>query len=149
MVAARGLRVILEVQPPLVRLLQSLPGVEQVIAYGDSLPEVDYYCPMMSLPFVFQTRLETIPAQVPYLTVPEQSRNEWRQQMPTADAHILKVGLVWEGKRRDASMELAAADRRRSIDLSLFSHHCAYSASQNQVTGIALCCVCKKNFKKW
>jgi len=118
---ARGLRVVVEVQPPLSRLLKSLPGVEQIIAYGDALPEADYYCPMMSLPLIFSTQLATIPGLVPYLTVSEESQKEWQQRMPTADQNTLKVGIVWAGKRRDASLELAAADGRRSIDPSLFA----------------------------
>lgn len=121
LVAARGWRVIVEVQPPLVRLLQSLPGAYQVIGYGDSLPQVDCYCPMMSLPFVFQTQLATIPAQVPYLTVSPESCHAWQEKMYSDNKTILKVGIVWAGKRRDASLELAVADSRRSMDSALFA----------------------------
>lgn len=115
--AACGLRVVLEVQPPLVKLLQALTGVTDIIAYGDKIPKVDFYCPMMSMPYVFHTMLKTIPSEVPYLKVTENSRLEWQQRMP--GNNLLKVGLVWNGKRRNASLELAAVDRRRSIDPSL------------------------------
>ncbi|MDR3563887.1 MAG: tetratricopeptide repeat protein [Negativicutes bacterium] len=121
LVAARGYQVILEVQPPLVRLLTSLSGPQQVVAYGDPLPAVDYYCPLMSLPFVFHTQLETIPDKIPYLTVPKESRDEWQQRMPAAEHTPLKVGIAWAGKQRNASLELAVTDRRRSIDPSLFA----------------------------
>ncbi|CUH96848.1 hypothetical protein P22_2959 [Propionispora sp. 2/2-37] len=118
--AKLGLRVILEVQPPLVRLLRALDGVSQVLAYGQPLPDFDFYCPMMSLPLAFHTQLATIPANVPYLSVPEESIGNWRKRMPDS-RDMLKVGLVWAGKRRVASAVLAAADHRRSIDPSLFA----------------------------
>ena len=38
MVAQRGARVVLEVQPSLVRLMQGLPGIARVVARGDALP---------------------------------------------------------------------------------------------------------------
>ena len=41
-VAGLGAKVILQVQPPLVRLLASLEGVAEVVATGDPLPGFDY-----------------------------------------------------------------------------------------------------------
>lgn len=114
MAADQGLRVVLEVQPPLVRLLHSLPDVE-VIPYGEPLPDFDYYCPMLSLPLAFQTRLNTIPATVPYLSIPPEDIEKWHRQLLPARETSLKVGIVWSGKQRDASIELSSADTRRSI----------------------------------
>lgn len=48
--AGRGLRVILEVQEPLVRLLRGLPGVDRVVGQGQALPPFDLHCAMLSLP---------------------------------------------------------------------------------------------------
>ncbi|SEP41334.1 tetratricopeptide repeat protein [Propionispora vibrioides] len=114
MAADQGLRVVLEVQPPLVRLLHSLLNVE-VIPYGEPLPDFDYYCPMLSLPLAFQTRLNTIPHTVPYLSIPPEDIEKWHRQLPPARRTNLKVGIVWSGKQRDASIELSSADTRRSI----------------------------------
>ena len=50
LVAAQGARVVLEVQPPLLRLLARLQGVAQIVATGDALPAFDLHCPLMSLP---------------------------------------------------------------------------------------------------
>ena len=69
LVVARGARVILEVRPPLVALMGSFAGPSAVIAKGDPLPDFDLHCPLLSLPLAMGTRLETVPAQVPYLSV--------------------------------------------------------------------------------
>ena len=62
LVAARGMNVILEVQPELVRLIYSLSGVKKVVGRGNPLPSFDLHCPMMSLPLAFGTKVETIPS---------------------------------------------------------------------------------------
>jgi hypothetical protein len=68
LVAARGARVVLEVQRPLRELMRSLSDTVQIVAVGEPLPDFDLQCPLLSLPLAFKTRLETIPAQIPYLS---------------------------------------------------------------------------------
>jgi len=104
---ARGWRLVLEVHPELVKLMQSLEGVDQVVSRGEPLPAFDLHCPMLSLPLAFGTTLETIPAGVPYLSAdPEQARL-WRGRIGAAPG--LKVGLAWAGGRQTAS------DGQRSV----------------------------------
>lgn len=119
--AAKGLRVVLEVQPALVRLMKSLSGVEQVIAMGKPLPDFDFYCPTMSLPAVFNTRVETIPSGVPYLFATHKAINSWQNRLPENRRKMLKVGLVWAGSSRTNSIELVSVDRRRSINPELLA----------------------------
>lgn len=118
-VAALGLRVIMEVQPGLPRLIRSLKGIEQVITVGDDLPDHDFYCPMMSLPKIFDTSIKTIPANIPYLSVTDEILAYWQKRLPDDSSRLLKVGMVWAGNPRLHSTALAAADRRRSISPEL------------------------------
>ena len=115
MAAARGLRVIMEVQQPLVRLIKSLDGVETVMARPEKPPAFDFYCPMMSLPQAMQTRLETIPDTAPYLMADEKEVLEWRKRLEPLVFGKPRVGLVWAGSGRLHSPCLAMTDRRRSI----------------------------------
>jgi Flp pilus assembly protein TadD len=115
MAAARGLRVIMEVQQPLVRLIKSLDGVEIVIAHPEKPPVFDFHCPMMSLPWAMQTRLETIPDTTPYLKADEKEVSAWRKRLEPLVSNKLRVGLVWAGSPRHHSPSLAMTDRRRSI----------------------------------
>jgi Flp pilus assembly protein TadD len=103
-----GGRVIVETQPPLCSLLQSLPAVAQVVSLGDALPPFDVHIPLLSLPWAFHTTLQTIPAQVPYLTAP---KDPPRGRLPLPDAK-LKVGLVWAGNPNRKE------DKTRSTTLS-------------------------------
>lgn len=91
-------RLIVYCEQPLKRLLECLPEVDVVVSMSESLPfgEFDLYCPSMSLPFLFQTRLESILSKVPYLVIPEDLQQLWRTRF--AGISQLKVGLVWAGK---------------------------------------------------
>ena len=92
-IAERGGRIVLECQPPLKPLLQSLPYVQALVAQGELLPPFDVQAPLLSLPAIFRTTLESIHRQTPYLKVPEGARSE----LPDAARAGLKVGIVWAG----------------------------------------------------
>lgn len=116
LVAECGAKVILEAQRPLIRLLKGLEGVHQVIASGDALPSFDYQCPLMSLPLAFKTRLETIPADIPYIYADPEKVAYWRNKL---GAKIKpRVGLVWNGGVRQDQPQLWAVNERRNILLS-------------------------------
>ncbi|MBM3506696.1 MAG: tetratricopeptide repeat protein [Alphaproteobacteria bacterium] len=95
LVAERAARVVLEVQPALVRVLSTLAGVHKVLARGDALPPFDLHCPILSLPLAFGTTLATIPSRVPYLRSDPELIDGWRARLGTKTR--LRVGLVWSG----------------------------------------------------
>jgi tetratricopeptide (TPR) repeat protein len=109
LVAARGARVVLEVQPALARLAATLNGAAQVVAAGEALPAVDFQCPLLSLPERFGTDLASIPANLPYLTPEATAVARWRGEI--GDAPALKVGLVWAGNAKHQN------ESQRSLEL--------------------------------
>ncbi|PKU26002.1 tetratricopeptide repeat protein [Telmatospirillum siberiense] len=117
MIAGRGARIVLEVYPPLKRLMTSVPGVSQVVATNEPLPQgLDWHLPMMSAPAVLGTRSDSIPANIPYLTADPVDIDNWRRRLSGLEG--LKVGLVWAGDPRPHDPRSHAIDRRRSIALS-------------------------------
>jgi tetratricopeptide (TPR) repeat protein len=111
-VARRGARVLLEVQPPLRSLMQGLPGVVQVLSPGETAPPFDLQCPLLSLPLAFATRLDDIPAPVPYLRASPAKIAQWQGALGPRTRP--RVGLVWSGSSSHAH------DRKRSIGLAEF-----------------------------
>jgi len=95
-VAALRAKIILEVQPELVRLFSAMEGVQTIVPRGGILPPFDFHCPMMSLPLAFGTELHSIPAVVPYLAAPAELAADWRQSLPHSGPLI---GLAWAGDR--------------------------------------------------
>jgi len=111
LVAARGARVVLEVPAALTRLAARLPGVAELVTAGQALPRFDLASPLLSLPRAFATTLETIPADVPYLSAEPDAVERWRKKL---DGAGLKVGMAWAGS------PLHRSDARRSIAVETF-----------------------------
>ncbi|MCC7487794.1 MAG: glycosyltransferase family protein [Burkholderiales bacterium] len=114
--AALGARVILEVQRPLARLLQGMPGIATVVARGEALPPFDLQCPMMSLPLALGTTLASIPAATPYLAPPRDRVAYWRAAV--GESGTPGVGLCWAGSSRAGNPAAFRIDRRRSLTLA-------------------------------
>ena len=103
-------RLVLECPKPLVRLFQTLGSADEVIAAGTPLPACDAHAPLMSLPHIFGTTVETVPASVPYLKA---AATPPGLQLPANGRK--RIGLVWAGSPDNK------IDRRRSISAALFA----------------------------
>ncbi len=95
LVAERGARVLLEVPVQLKDLMTSLAGVAEIIAAQDKPPDFDLHCPLPSLPLALATRIESIPARVPYFTVAPEILGRWTNAV--GPERNLRIGLVWSG----------------------------------------------------
>ena len=121
LVRARGGRVLLEVQPRLVPLLTAA-DYRDVIAGGSPLPPFDLQIPILNLPGVFGTTVETIPSVVPYLTADPSLVDAWRDKLAPLAGR--RVGIGWQGSRG------YALDRTRSIALKHFAALAAVAGVQ-------------------
>ena len=120
LLAARGVRMVLRVQAPLLRLLRrNLPGLDVIVSDEDALPPHDLHCPMLSLPAILGTTIKGLPGRTPYLAagVPDVAR--WRERLSAEPGRpLLKVGLVWAGSTRLGMPEARAMNLRRSVRLA-------------------------------
>lgn len=110
LLAGQGAKVILEVQPPLKTLLQTLAGVDRLTSNGEPLPEFDYHCPLLSLPLAFATTLANLPSHTPYLQAAPEKQEAWKQRLDVERKK--RVGLAWAGSRGFTN------DANRSIPLA-------------------------------
>ena len=115
LVAARGARVILEVQAPLRDLMSTLSDAVQIVSAGQPLPDFDLHCPLLSLPLAFATQLETVPSATPYLSAQERKMRAWRDRL--GRPHNPRIGLVWAGNPRKELPGANRIDGQRSIAL--------------------------------
>lgn len=75
MLLAQGGKVIVECLPPLRRLFEHIAGLERVVLKGEALPDFDTCVAPIDLPLYFNTTVETVPANVPYLPWPTPTRS--------------------------------------------------------------------------
>ena len=102
-------RITLVCKAPLKPLMETLEGIDKVIAAtaDTTVAPHDYWTYLLSIPLHCGTELATIPAHLPYLGVPPGHTAKWSQRLPADPA--LKVGLVWKGSA------LHANDANRSL----------------------------------
>ena len=111
LLAARAGHVTLRVQQELAALLrESFAGVTVLGDRGEPAP-YQFDIALLSLPRAFKTRLETVPAAVPYLRVPADAAQRWMKRL--AGMGGVKVGAAWAGNPGHIN------DAHRSLDVTL------------------------------
>jgi len=123
LLARHGGKIIIECQPELERIFQTLPKTPdagfRIVVKGQPLPSFDLHCPLLSLPMVFKTTPQSIPADVPYLFPDPQLVQSWRKNLiapqKPASSTGFNVALAWAGSPD------FKGDRTRSLTLDRLS----------------------------
>jgi hypothetical protein len=111
LMAAAGVEPTFLCPPRLRRLLSSLTGI-RLVAERSPGERFDAQIAVSSLPRAFATRLETVPASVPYLAAEPERARRWAARI---GAGGFKIGIVWQGNPNPE------ADTARSIPLAAFA----------------------------
>ena len=122
LVQERGGRVILQCPLQLMKLLATLPGIERLVVKDDPLSAFDVHAALLSLPAIFHTSLDNVPASVPYLQANADLIEHWRKELAKSDVDyrtfasgpVFKIGITWQGNPAFKD------DRYRSIPLARF-----------------------------
>ena len=114
--------VIAAVQKPLVTLLKNCKHIDQVISLDDTPPPFDVHSPLLSLPYVMKTRLDTVPCEIPYLYPNEDLVQEWRQKL--AEDKNFKIGICWQGNDNYATPLLRTTVAQKSVHLKELAPFC-------------------------
>jgi tetratricopeptide (TPR) repeat protein len=132
LVKRRGGRVVVLCPAPLMRLVSGCAGVDQVYDGTGPEPECHIHAPLMSLPAIFGTTLETIPASVPYLHAEPELVSHWRDVLNqelhathapdeaggsagiTGTGRPFLIGIAWQGRPENQT------DNIRSFPLAQF-----------------------------
>jgi tetratricopeptide (TPR) repeat protein len=91
----KGATVLLSCPASLARLFRSAAGVDGIFPDGHGLPGYHVHAPLMSVPGLFHTALDTIPADVPYLQADPAQVDVWRDRL--AGYPGFRVGISWRG----------------------------------------------------
>lgn len=96
-------RITLICHPALKTLFTTMDGVDAVLAFDETFPlsEVDFWTPPLSMPLYCQTRLDSIPADIPYLRTDRKLVDRWSSVLSRkCVSSDVRVGLVWKGNPR-------------------------------------------------
>ena len=106
--------------------LRSLTGTLKcpisTVTHKEPLPSHDFHCPLMSLPLAFGTALESIPADIPYLSADIDQVEKWQKRLGPRKKP--RISIVWAGRRhepinrtRDMPVEALAPLGRLNIEI--------------------------------
>jgi Flp pilus assembly protein TadD len=103
MVLTQGVgRIIFEGNSAILPLMKLQPGIAETVERDNPLPVHDFHCSLQSLPRIFGTELNSIPASIPYLPVDQEKQGVWRRKLsapPYQDGNRrpFLVGICWAG----------------------------------------------------
>jgi tetratricopeptide (TPR) repeat protein len=109
----RGAQTILGCPPFLIRLFKSAKGISELVTEADER-KFDYHCYLLSLPLLLGLKLQTVPADVPYLHADAELVEKWKKTLAPLE-NRKKIGLVWAGN------PLHTNDHNRSIPPANFA----------------------------
>jgi Tetratricopeptide repeat len=122
LVKRRGGRVVVLCQAPLLKLIARCAGVDLACDGSCFEPPCDVQAPLLSLPGIFGTTLETVPARVPYLSSDVVLTDHWRRELARqvgtgtdGGSRPFRIGIAWQGNPTRKS------DNWRSIPLARFA----------------------------
>ncbi len=91
-----ALSITLLCHPPLKPLLATLSGIDSIISFDEPLTSsgLDFWTPLLSIPYYCKTRLDSIPNRLPYLHANPDRIEKWKLLLPD---NGFRIGLVWRG----------------------------------------------------
>lgn len=111
-------KVIVAVQKPLMAIMAELPYIDQLITLDQQPPYFDYHAPLLSMPYLTKTTLNTVPNEIPYLHISQDHVEKWKHIL--SDDHNFKIGICWQGNPNYATPFLRAAVAAKSMRLAEF-----------------------------
>ena len=111
--AERVQEIVLGCSEEMAPLLRDIPGVTQFCHRWTDVPGHAAHCRLSSLPYLFHTMPDTIPAPIPYLKADPARIAAWRERFAAQlPAGVRRIGLAWTGRPTHPN------DKRRSVPLS-------------------------------
>ncbi len=111
----KGARVIFECRSEIVDLLRDENYIDKIVIKNENFVyenEFDYFIPLLSLPNIFNTELNNIPTNIPYITVQNKLKQHWGKVIN--NTQNLKIGFLWAGNPNPLR------NRKRHAELKYF-----------------------------
>ena len=112
LIKSKAKKAILQVDKKLVQLLKECNFDNYIFSNDEKLPEFDFHCPLLSLPFKFSTTLQSIPFSDKYLFPNKNRIFKWKK---TFDNQYLNIGINWQASPNPD------LDKGRSFKLKYFN----------------------------
>jgi tetratricopeptide (TPR) repeat protein len=126
LVKKRHWHIILKAPQSLIRLLKSLPDIDEFCSEGDDLPPYDAHCPMLSLPHALSIDGTTISCVTPYLKGEDADRQKWFLRIKQAGLTKPKIAIAWRGSSMDSRRSVEFSDIKSLLVDDRFHWFCSH-----------------------
>lgn len=109
----RGAYVVFAPQNPLNDIIKNLPYIDQVIKYNQRPVTFDFWAPLLTLPHLLKTTLQTVPHEAPYLFAKQDRINYWKEKL--AHDKNFKIAICWQGNPNYNTAFLRNAVKAKSL----------------------------------
>lgn len=116
-----GAEVVFVALKPLIGLMAQIENVSELLDEQTALPEYDFYCELMSLPYLLGLGFADVPAPSSYLKADADVVKEWSSKLSGMNGRK-RVGIVWAGNSQFAknhTRSISFAAWRQLFDLNL------------------------------
>lgn len=124
-VAQRGGQVVFACPKPLLRLMETLPGIQRCVDRDRVDVQTHVHAPLLDLPMILGTTLETIPADIPYLAAAP------TLTLPEPVPAKLKLGIVWASNPANSTSPKRSCPLRYFLELQALPDIVLYSLQKD------------------
>jgi hypothetical protein len=96
-VKTQGGHAIMVVPDPLIALFQTNTDDTAVVGYEQTLPDFDFWIPMMSMPGILGVTIENLNSPISYISAKKEIAQSWQQRLGPKTR--MRVGFSWSGRR--------------------------------------------------
>jgi tetratricopeptide (TPR) repeat protein len=115
----QGAYVIFHVPTALKAIVSLCPYIDMIVSNNDPLPDFDYHSSLWSLPLLFNTTLDTIPIDIPYIYADQTLVQKWADRL--SDTQKFKIGICWHGNQHYQDLALKHNVIEKSCTLADFT----------------------------
>lgn len=112
-----AVKIIFATQDPLIPLMKLCPYLDHVTSLYAKVPFHDVQAPLLSMPYIMKTRIDSIPHTIPYLYADERLVRLWEEKLNTGN---FKIGICWQGNSNYSTHFLRTAVAAKSVQLQEF-----------------------------
>lgn len=105
-------KIFLLIKKNLISLFENMTELDEIFENEDDIPYIDFYIPLMSLPFIFRND-NAFPPPYNFLKQKLKKKQYWKNKLDINTN--IKIGIVWQGDKINNKK-----DFKRSIDLKMF-----------------------------
>lgn len=89
-------KIIVTCQNPIYSLISTVQNIDNVSDMDRKNIKSDFYIPLLSLPKIFETTLDSIPKNIPYFSINKHKQTKWQQYFEPYQNNF-KIGINWAG----------------------------------------------------